>query len=116
MLRQHLEQRHGVLLAVGVIVIEALYRSDAQVSGQVSKVLIQARRGGQGGLAAKHGCDPAKSATEPATQSRLIAGGAPAQKGPCQIIARISRALVRQGAGERGGGERPIPVVNDLTV
>ena len=98
MLRQHLEQRRRILLAVEEIVIEKLHCIDAQLGGQITQVPIQPRRRGQGGLTAKHGGDAAKGATESTTESCLVAGGAPAQKGPRQVVARISDAFVWQGA------------------
>src|SRR5712664_4067848 len=114
MLRQHLEQRRRVLLTVEEIVIEELHGIDAQMRGQVVQVLIEPRGGGQGCLAAEHRRHAAESAAESAAQSGLIAGGAAAEKGSCQIVSRVSGALIGQRSCQTGGGKGAILVVNDL--
>ena len=80
-----------------------LDRVDAEPDSQEFEVLLEAGRGGQRHLAAKHRGHSAERATEAAAEGSLIARRALTKIGSGQVLRGVFQALVRQSPREARG-------------
>jgi hypothetical protein len=93
-------------------VIEVLDGVGAQIPLQPGEIALQPRRRGQGSTAAEHRGYAAEGAAKPASERRLIGGGAPSEKRWCEIGARVPQEFVGQHGRRPAIGERPVLVMD----